>query len=52
MPQPDDQPKDYESSMGGMTLDSPSLTGTEEQDIKDMGKKPDVEKEEGRADKE
>ena len=30
MPQPDDQPKDYESAMGGMTLDSASLTGTGE----------------------
>ena len=38
--------------MIGMTLDSASSTGTEEQDIKDMGKKPDVETEEGRADKE
>ena len=49
MPQPDDRPKDYESAMGGMTVDSASSTGTEEQDIKDMEKNPDVETE-GRAD--
>ena len=50
MAQPDDRPKDYESAMGGMTLDSASLTGTE-QDIKDMEKNPDVETEEIGADK-
>ena len=49
MPQPDDQPKDYKSAMGGMTLDSASLTGTGEQDIEDMEKNPDVETEEGRV---
>ena len=38
--------------MGGMTLDSASLTGTGEEDIKDMEKNPDVETEEGRVDKE
>ena len=38
--------------MGGMALDSASLTGTEEQDIKDMEKNSDVEAEEVRADKE
>ena len=48
MPQPDDQPKDYESAIGRMTLDSASLTGTE-QDIEDMEKNPDVKTE---ADKE
>ena len=52
MHQPDDQPKDYESAMGGMTLDSASLTGTEEQDIEDMEKNPNIKAEEGRADKE
>ena len=41
-----------ESAMEGMTLDSASSTGTEEQDIEDMGKNPDVKTEEGRADKE
>ena len=35
--------------MGGMTLDSASSTGTEEQDIKDMEKKPNVKTEEGRV---
>ena len=38
--------------MGGMTLDSASLTGTGEQDIKDMKKNPKVETEEDRIDKE
>ena len=52
LPQPDDQPKDYESGMGGMTLDSASLTGTGEQDIEDMEKNPDIKTEEGRVDKE
>ena len=47
LPSPDDQPKDYESAMGGMTLDSASLTGTGEQDTEDMEKNPDV-KTEGR----
>ena len=52
MPQPDDQPKDYELVMGGMNLDSASSTGTGEQDIKDMEKNPHVETEEGRVNKE
>ena len=52
MPQPDDQPTDYESAMGGMTLDLASSTGTGEQDIEDMEKNPDVKTEEGRVDKE
>ena len=52
MPQPDNQPKDYKSAMGEMTLDSASLTGTGEQDIEDMEKNPDVETEEGGVDKE
>ena len=52
MPQPDDQPKDYESAMGGMNLDLASLTGTGEQDIKDMEKNPDVKTEGDRVDKE
>ena len=38
--------------MGGMTLDSASLTGTGEQDIKVMEKDPDVKTEEGRINKE
>ena len=38
--------------MGGMTLDSASLTGTGEQGIEDMEKNPDVKTEEGRVDKE
>ena len=42
MPRSDDQPKDYESAMGGMTLDSASLTRTGEQDIEDMEKNLDV----------
>ena len=37
--------------MGGMTLDSASSTGTE-QDIEDTEKNPDVKTEEIRADKE
>ena len=43
MPRPDDRPKDYGSTLRGMTLDSASLTGTEEQDIKDVEKNPDIE---------
>ena len=35
--------------MGGMTLDSAGLTGTEQEDIEDMEKNPDVKTE---ADKE
>ena len=38
--------------MGGMKLDSASLTGTGEQDIEDMEKNPDVETEEDGVDKE
>ena len=52
MPQHDNQPKDYESAMEGMTLDSASSTGTGEQDIEDMEKNPDVKTKEGRIDKE
>ena len=42
MPQPDNQPKDYKSAIGGMTLDSASLPGTGEEDIKDMEKNIDL----------
>ena len=52
LPQPDIRPKDYKSAMGGMTLDSASLTGTGEQDIKGMEKNPDVKTEESRVNKE
>ena len=52
MPQPDDQPKDYKSVMGGITLDSASLTGIGEQDIENMEKNPEVRTEEDRVDKE
>ena len=52
IPQPDDQPRDNKSAMGGMTFNSASLTGTGEQDIKDMEKNPDVKTEEGRVNKE
>ena len=38
--------------MGGMTLDSASLTGTGEQDIKDMEKNPEVKIEEDGVNKE
>ena len=38
--------------MGGMTLDSATLTGTGEQDIEDMEKNLEVETEEDRVDKE
>ena len=43
MPRPDDQPRDYESTMGGMKLDSASSTGTGEQDIENMEKNLEVE---------
>ena len=52
LPQPDDRPKDYESAIGGMTLDSASSTEAGEQDIEDMEKNPDVKTEEGRINKE
>ena len=52
MPQPDYQPSDYESAMGGMTLNSASSTGTGKQDIEDMEKNPDVKTEEDGVDKE
>ena len=48
MPQPDD----YESVMGGMTLDSASSTGTGEQDTENMEKNLDIKTEEGRVNKE
>ena len=51
MLRPDVRPKDYKSAMGGMTLDSASLTGTGEQDIEDMEKNPDVKTEEDGDDK-
>ena len=46
------QPKDYESTMEGMTLDPASLTEKEEQNVKGMEKNPDVETEGGRVHKE
>ena len=46
MPQPDDRPRDYESAMGGMTLDSASSTETRGQNIKDMEKNREVKTEE------
>ena len=52
MPQPDDQPRDYESAMGGMTLDSASSTETGEQDIEDMEKNLEVKTEEDGVNKE
>ena len=52
MLQPDDRSKDYESAMGGMTLNLASLTGMEERGIKDMEREPDVKEEQGRMDKE
>ena len=52
MPRPDDWPRDYESAMGGMTLDSVSSTGTGEQDFEDMEKNPEVKTEEGGVNKE
>ena len=45
MPRPDDRLKDYESAMGGITLDSASSTGTEERGIEDMEREPDVKEE-------
>ena len=47
MSRPDDQPRDYESAMGGMTLDSASSTGAREQDIEDMEKNPEVKTKDG-----
>ena len=35
-----DRPKDYESAMGGMTLDSTSSIETGEWDVEDMEKEP------------
>ena len=52
MPRPDDQPKDYKSAMGGMTLDSAISTKTGEQDIEDMEKNLEVKTEEDGVDKE
>ena len=52
VPQADDRSKDYESAMGGMTLNSASSTGMEERGIKDMEREPDVKEEQGGTDKE
>ena len=52
MLQPNDQSKDYESAMGGMTLDLASSTGMEEGGIKDMEREPNVKEEQGGMDKE
>ena len=52
MPLPDTQVGDYESAMEGMTLDSASLTGTGQQDVKEMEKNPEVETREDRVNKE
>ena len=51
MLRPDDQSKDYESTIGGMTLDSASSTGMEERRIKDMEREPDIKEEQGGVDK-
>ena len=47
----DDQSKDYKSAIGGMTLNSASLTGMEERRIEDMEREPDIEEEQGGVDK-
>ena len=47
MLRPEDRSKDYESAMGGMTLDAASSTGTEERRIKDVEKEPVAEEEKG-----
>ena len=52
MTQWSDQPKDYESAIRGMTLDSASLIETGKRDVEDMEKEPEVEKEWGEEDKE
>ena len=52
MHQPNDQPNDYKSAMGGMTRDSTSSMGMEEQDIKDMESGPDVKTEQDGVDNE
>ena len=52
MLQLDNQPKNYESAMGGMTPDSTSSTRTEEQGIEDMEREPDVKEKQDGTDKE
>ena len=52
MPQPETQLGDYESAMGGMTLDLVSITKVGKQDIKEMEKNPEVEIEEDGANEE
>ena len=42
MSQPGARPRDYESAMGGMTLDSASSMGTGDQDIKEEEKNPKI----------
>ena len=43
MPRPDAQLDDYELAMGGMTLDSVSLTRMGKPDVDEMEKNPEVE---------
>ena len=50
MLRPEDQSKDYELAMGGMTLDSASSMGMEERRIEDMGKEAVVKEEKGGTD--
>ena len=50
MPWRDDRSKDYESAMGGMTLNLASSMGKEERGVEDMEREPDV-KEQGGTDK-
>ena len=54
MPQPDNQPQlgDYKSAMGEMTLDSASLTGAVEPDIKTVKNNLETEAQEDRVAKE
>ena len=52
MLRPEDQSKDYEMAIGGMTLDSASSMGMEERRVKDMEKEPAVEEKKGQTDME
>ena len=54
MPPPDTRPRlgNYELAVGGMTLDSASLTQRGEPDVEEMGKNPEIETEGDGVDKE
>ena len=52
MTQWSNRPKDYESAMGGMTLNSASSIETGKWDVEDTEKEPEVKKDWGKVDKE